>query len=65
MTATTTTTTQTLDLVKTLPRPLKVVMEKVGVFTDASQGVCYIRKDMGYSAPSNLNAWTQVRLDLW
>jgi hypothetical protein len=31
-------------MVKNLPRPLKVVMEKVGAFSDASQGVCYIRK---------------------
>jgi len=48
---------ETLDMVKTLPRPLTIVMEKVGSFRDASQGECYIRKDMSYGPPSSFNAW--------
>jgi hypothetical protein len=31
--------------------------KKVGMFMDASQGVCYTRKDMGYSPPSSLSSW--------
>jgi len=50
---------ETLEMVKTLARPLKVVMEKVGTYTDSSQGICYIRKDFGYNAPSKLAQWTQ------
>jgi hypothetical protein len=31
--------------------------KKVGMFMDASQGVCYTRKDMGYGPPSSLSSW--------
>jgi hypothetical protein len=48
---------ETLELVKTMPRPLKVTMEKAGGFTDASQGACYTRKDMGSGPPSTVDAW--------
>ena len=37
-----------------------MVFEKVGVFTDASQGVCYTRKDMSSSAPSAITAWSKA-----
>jgi len=46
-------------MVKTLPRPLKVKLEKIPAVTDASQGVCYTRKDMYYEAPSAFSNWAQ------
>lgn len=33
-------------------------MEKVGQFSDASQGPCLVRKDFVYAAPSTLDQWT-------
>ena len=50
---------QTLEMVKTLPRPLKVKLEKIPIVSDASQGLCYTRKDMYYEAPSALSNWAQ------
>ena len=50
---------ETLNLVKTLPRPLKVVLEPVAAFRDAAQGLCYTRKDMGQGPPTSWEAWKQ------
>lgn len=50
---------ETLNMVKTEPRPLKIILEQVGSYADASQGTCFIRKDMSYSAPSSKSLWLQ------
>ena len=50
---------ETLNMVKTEPRPLKIILEQVGSYADASQGTCFIRKDMSYSAPSSKSLWHQ------
>jgi len=51
---------QTLDMVKMLPRPLRVTFEYAGNYHDMSQGEILLKKDIGYHPPSAITSWKPV-----
>ncbi|KAH8049096.1 hypothetical protein JL722_12096 [Aureococcus anophagefferens] len=49
-----------LDMVKTLPRPLTLVLERSRASVDTAKGWCLVRKSAGTVAPSKMSAWKRM-----
>ncbi|KAH8047725.1 hypothetical protein JL721_12139 [Aureococcus anophagefferens] len=47
-------------MVKTLPRPLTLVLERSRASVDTPKGWCLVRKSAGTVAPSKMSAWKRM-----